>query len=60
VLRALAALAERERFVVEERFGFNGDPRTLEDIAAEVGVTRERVRQLESQGLRKLAETARA
>jgi RNA polymerase primary sigma factor len=55
VLEALGGLPERERVVLEERFGLHGDTRTLEDIAADFGVTRERVRQLEKQGLRKLA-----
>ena len=55
VLEALEGLPERERVVLEERFGLHGDTRTLEDIAADFGVTRERVRQLEKQGLRKLA-----
>ena len=55
VLRALEELPPRERTVLEERFGLHGDTRTLEDIAADFGVTRERVRQLEKQALRKLA-----
>ena len=45
---ALASLNERMRHVLELRFGLNGQvPRTLE-VGAELGVTRERVRQLES------------
>ena len=55
VLRALEELPPRERTVLEERFGLHGETRTLEDIAADFGVTRERVRQLEKQALRKLA-----
>ncbi|HSC91927.1 MAG TPA: sigma-70 family RNA polymerase sigma factor [Gaiellaceae bacterium] len=55
VLRALQELPPRERTVLEERFGLHGETRTLEDIAADFGVTRERVRQLEKQALRKLA-----
>jgi RNA polymerase primary sigma factor len=58
VLEALEGLPDRERVVLEERFGLHGDTRTLEDIAADFGVTRERVRQLEKQGLRKLAALA--
>ncbi|MGE5690052.1 MAG: RNA polymerase sigma factor RpoD/SigA [Pseudomonadota bacterium] len=57
VLRALEQLPERERFVLEQRF-FAAGGRTLEEIAAEVGVTRERVRQLEQQALRKLTVLA--
>jgi RNA polymerase primary sigma factor len=41
------------------RFGLDGEgPRTLEDIGAELGVTRERVRQLESRALRELRNGA--
>jgi RNA polymerase primary sigma factor len=60
VRRAVATLPERERVVLEERFGLGGgEGRTLEEIGGLVGVTRERVRQLEQQGLRKLAALPR-
>jgi RNA polymerase primary sigma factor len=55
VRRALEALPERERRILEYRFGFAGDPWTLEAIGEELGLTRERVRQLESQALTRLA-----
>jgi RNA polymerase primary sigma factor len=55
VRRALDALPERERRILELRFGFDGDPWTLESIGAELGLTRERVRQLEGQALARLA-----
>jgi RNA polymerase primary sigma factor len=55
VRRALDALPERERRILELRFGFEGDPWTLEAIGAELDLTRERVRQLESQALARLA-----
>jgi RNA polymerase primary sigma factor len=51
---ALTELPERERRILELRFGFDGEPRSLEAIAAEVGLTRERIRQLESAALTKL------
>ena len=54
---ALSCLPERERRVLELRFGFDGEQRTLEDIGRELALTRERVRQLESNALRRL-ETA--
>jgi RNA polymerase primary sigma factor len=54
---ALAELPERERRVLELRFGFDDEPRTLESIGAELGLTRERVRQLEGEALAKLAES---
>ncbi len=56
---ALAGLAPRMQRVLVLRFGLDGEgPRTLEDIGAELGVTRERVRQLESRALRELRNTA--
>ncbi len=55
VRKALDALPERERRILELRFGFEGDPWTLEAIGAELGLTRERVRQLEAQALQRLA-----
>ena len=55
VRKALDALPLRERRILELRFGFDGDPWTLEAIGAELGLTRERVRQLEGQALARLA-----
>ena len=55
VRRGLEALPERERRILEYRFGFAGDPWTLEAIGEELDLTRERVRQLESQALTRLA-----
>jgi RNA polymerase primary sigma factor len=55
VRRALDALPERERRILELRFGFEGEPWTLEAIGHELDLTRERVRQLESQALARLA-----
>lgn len=47
-------LPERERRIVELRFGFEGEPWTLADIGHELDITRERVRQLEGQALQTL------
>ena len=56
---ALARLHERMRHVLELRFGLSGEkPRTLEEVGVELGVTRERVRQLESRALRELQVAA--
>jgi RNA polymerase primary sigma factor len=54
VRRALEALPERERRILELRFGFEGEPWTLEAIGNELDLTRERVRQLEGQALARL------
>jgi RNA polymerase primary sigma factor len=51
---ALAELPERERRVLELRYGLDGEPRSLEAIGAELKVSRERIRQLEQTGLRSL------
>ena len=54
--RALAALPEREREVVAMRYGLAGaEPQTLEEIGRRLGLTRERVRQIELESLRRLA-----
>jgi RNA polymerase primary sigma factor len=53
---ALASLPERERDVIELRYGIGGrDPMTLEEIGRRLGLTRERVRQIELESLRRLA-----
>jgi RNA polymerase primary sigma factor len=52
---ALEELGERTRLVLEARFGLNDrEPATLEQVGAEIGVTRERVRQIETRALREL------
>jgi RNA polymerase primary sigma factor len=59
--RALALLGERERRVIELRFGLNDEaPRTLDEVARGFGITRERVRQIESHALKKLGLLAEA
>jgi RNA polymerase primary sigma factor len=52
--KALEQLAPRERRLVELRFGLDGEPHSLESIGKELGLTRERVRQLEADSLAKL------
>ena len=59
--KVLDGLAERERRVVELRFGLkDGHPRTLEEVGREFGVTRERIRQIESKTLAKLRHPSRS
>jgi RNA polymerase primary sigma factor len=56
---ALQQLNPRMRLVISHRFGLDGDPpRTLEQVSSQLGITRERVRQLESRALRELREQA--
>jgi RNA polymerase primary sigma factor len=57
----LAGLSERERNVVRLRFGLDdGQARTLEEVGKAFGVTRERVRQIESKSLAKLRQPLRS
>jgi RNA polymerase primary sigma factor len=57
----LSTLSPRERRVVELRFGMDGDRLyTLSEIGAELGVTRERIRQIETKALRKLRHPSRS
>jgi RNA polymerase primary sigma factor len=54
---ALAELPELERRIVELRYGLDGEPRSLEAIGAELGISRERIRRLEGEALETLAES---
>ena len=55
VTKLLGRMNERERKIIQMRYGLNdGVPHTLKEIAGQMGVTRERVRQIESVALRKL------
>jgi RNA polymerase primary sigma factor len=55
--RAVASLPDREQEIVRMRYGLNGDngPKSLEEIGRQLGLTRERVRQLEAEALERLA-----
>jgi RNA polymerase primary sigma factor len=58
VRRAVETLPDREREIVKLRYGMDGDPdpKSLEEIGRKLGLTRERVRQIEAQALGRLAE----
>ncbi|PIZ26365.1 MAG: RNA polymerase sigma factor RpoD, partial [Chloroflexi bacterium CG_4_10_14_0_8_um_filter_57_5] len=61
VQRALAGLSERERQVLELRFGLvDGKDHTLEEVSRYFNVTRERIRQIEAKALRKLRHPTRS
>jgi RNA polymerase primary sigma factor len=55
---AIAELSDREQRILNLRYGLGGeaDPKSLEEIGRILGITRERVRQLEAEALRRLAE----
>ena len=60
IIRVLLSLNERERKVLELRFGIHdGRMKTLEDVGKQFNVTRERVRQIEAKALRKLRHPSR-
>ncbi|WP_211328722.1 RNA polymerase sigma factor RpoD [Thermomonospora umbrina] len=57
----LCTLSDREQRIIQLRFGLSdGHPRTLEEVGREFGVTRERIRQIESKTLAKLRHPSRA
>jgi len=61
VRSALAALTDREREVLELRYGLNdGKDHTLEEVGQHFSVTRERIRQIEAKALRKLRHPTRS
>jgi RNA polymerase primary sigma factor len=61
VEEALKLLSNREAMVLRLRYGlYDGRSRTLEEVGREFGVTRERIRQIESKALRKLRHPSRS
>ena len=53
---AIADLPDRERQIIELRFGLDGEPQSLESIGKTLGLTRERIRQLEGEAMRRLTK----
>ena len=61
IIEVLKSLAPREREVIELRFGLkDGTPRTLDEVAKQYGITRERIRQIEARGIHKLKQPNRS
>lgn len=60
ILEVLKTLSPKERKVLELRFGFDGNPKTLSEVGQEFGVSRERIRQIEAKAKRKLRHPTRA
>ena len=54
VAEALAGLSERERYVLEKRYGYRGDPVMQKDLAAEFGISAARIGQIEGKALRRI------
>ena len=60
IIHVLHTLTERERAVIEQRFGLvDGYSRTLEEVGRQFKVTRERIRQIEAKALRKMRHPTR-
>ena len=60
ILRAMEPLRDREKEVLQRRFGLDGHlPQTLEEVGRDLGITRERVRQIQARAVRKLQMAVR-
>lgn len=60
VASTLKTLTFREQMVLGKRFGINSEEQTLEQVANEMGMTRERIRQIEAKALRKMRHPSRS
>jgi RNA polymerase sigma factor (sigma-70 family) len=60
VARKLKTLTFREQMIIGQRFGINSEEKTFEEIGESMGLTRERIRQLEARALRKLRHPSRS
>ena len=56
----LATLEDREADIIKKRFGIDGEPMTLEQVSQIYGLTKERIRQIENKGLKKLRNPVRS
>jgi RNA polymerase primary sigma factor len=55
----LEDLEPREKEIIRMRYGFNGDPMTLEEIGKKIGLSRERIRQIEKKAIRRFRARAK-
>jgi len=61
IMKSLGEMDPRDAVVLEMRFGLNGvEPHTLKEIGKRLGITRERVRQIEIEALTRLADELKA
>ena len=60
VKNILATLEDREADIIKKRFGIDGEPMTLEQVSQIYGLTKERIRQIENKGLKKLRNPVRS
>lgn len=58
ICKCMEILSDREKRIIRLRYGFDGDPLTLEETGKTCGVTRERIRQIEIRALRKMRYVA--
>ena len=60
IRKTLGCLDDREQTIIVRHFGLSGDKQTLEQLGRELGISKERVRQVESRALDKLRTNALA
>lgn len=59
IKKVISSLPQKEARIIKLRFGFEGAPKTLDEIGREFGVTRERIRQMEAKALRRMSTSGK-